>query len=121
MSSKVLVQEGDKDVGELIKVILESAGHQVVLLRNVENLLQVASRYSPDLIIIDHVLRDDPILDLCNQARFNQATARTPILITSTSPRAKELLSISKADDLLEKPFDIGVLVEKVSNCISCK
>ena len=56
MSKKALVVEDDVNIAELLMLYLEKDGFDTVVANDGEQAVEYASKYSPDLILLDIML-----------------------------------------------------------------
>lgn len=110
----VLLLEDDTDLASIIQYILEEEGY-IVIKSLPENFREDICKFRPALILLDHWLYKALGSTICENLKADPETCSIPIILTSTDINIKDLASCCKADDLLPKPFDVEVLVEKVS------
>lgn len=110
MKPVVLVVEDDLLVLEIIESNLFLDGWQVITETVGSQALESIKRISPDVVVLDIMLRGGNGLDLCRQVRNsqNEELANTPILmLTALASQSDKLAGFSVgADDYLTKPFD---------------
>jgi len=81
----VLVVDDDKNSNELLSTILKETGYSVASLYCGENILNVAKRLKPSIIVLDVFLADTNGWLVLKQLKNDSYTASTPILIISTT------------------------------------
>jgi DNA-binding response OmpR family regulator len=113
MQQKILVVDDDESILEVIQIVLESEGYQIQISQNSE-CFQDFTNCLPDLILLDVLLSGEDGREICKQLKRNKATAHIPVVILSAHTDANKLVDGSGADDFLEKPFDVEVLLEIV-------
>jgi len=74
----------------------------------------------PDIILSDIMMPDMDGFDLCKKIKSTFETAHIPvILLTALSDRTDEMKGLGLgADDYLTKPFDIGILKQKLKTIL---
>ena len=97
MSKKILVVDDDPDIQEFCRVVLESAGYQVVLAASGAEGEQVAAVERPDLVVLD-IMMESP------DAGFRLAAALAGI----QPPRP--VLMLSSIADAADRVFDTSTL-----------
>ena len=110
---RIVIVEDDPDLQHIFKSILIKAGFEIKLLPDGRDLFSY--EYFPDLFILDIELPFISGLELCKQIKSRLPTRDIPVLMVSAS---SDLLSTAKdvcADDSLSKPFDAGVLLNRVN------
>jgi len=122
--ARVLVIDDEQAIGHVIRLLLESQGHEVFVADDGSRGFALAQRQSPDLVILDVMM---PILDgfgVLEALRRDPRTAPIPIVMLSAltgedvEARCLEL----GAAAYVRKPFDsdsllgaIGEVLEPVS------
>ncbi|SDR49114.1 two-component system, OmpR family, response regulator [Paraburkholderia fungorum] len=112
---KILLVEDNEPVAHFLKKGLAEAGHAIDHADNGQAGLQLATRGSYDVIVMDRMLPGD--LDgLEIIARLRAAGNKVPILILSALAAVDERISGLKAggDDYLVKPFAFGELLARI-------
>ena len=112
---RILIINNDFDTMGLLKNWLETKGYQAVFTGNEDEVLQIIEGFSPELIIIDES-QNDIITVLKNHSIYSS----TPILLMTgyTTRSASRKLS---ADDIIEKPFNLPLLENKIEKLIQGK
>ncbi len=81
---KVLIIDDDKTAAELIQVILESEGYEVLKGMNGKEGVKLAASESPDLIILDLIMPDISGFNVAYQLKQQQSTRNVPIIILTS-------------------------------------
>ncbi|TAK65016.1 MAG: response regulator [Bacteroidetes bacterium] len=81
---KVLVIDDDKSAAELVSVILESEGFDVMTALNGRRGIQLAMEEKPDLIILDLMMPDITGYTVAFQLKQEPETRNTPIIILTS-------------------------------------
>lgn len=97
---KVLLIEDDEAIAEMYRVALVAAGRVVVIARDGEEGLRMASDEEPDFIVLDVRLPRLGGLDLLSGLRANPQTRDLPVII----------LSNVGDTEMLERGSDLGAL-----------
>lgn len=78
--------------------------------------IQKVIAFAPNLIIIDVWLGNESGRELCKEIkRFNKTV---PIILMSANASNLADYEICEADDVIEKPFDINSLLNKVNQLL---
>ena len=114
--SMILVVDDDPGVRFMLRLILESAGHEVVEAAHGAAALNLISpRRLPDVVVTDLMM---PVLggeELIGHLRAAPATATIPIVVVSGNAVAAWSLKASGlVEAVVSKPFDAA----KVTQCI---
>ncbi|WP_343041968.1 ATP-binding protein [Thermosulfuriphilus ammonigenes] len=116
----ILVVDDEEPIREMLKTILERAGHRVVTAANGQEALEVADEEGQNL---DLVILDINMPLLSGREAFNRLRGKIPgvkVLIASgldLDPRMDPLLR--EADGYLRKPFYLDELLAKVSEILA--
>ncbi|MFH2004427.1 MAG: response regulator [Bacteroidota bacterium] len=81
---KILIIDDDKTAIELIEVILEPEGYDVVKTYNGKEGLKMAIEQKPDLVILDLIMPEISGFNLAYQMRQNPVTRNIPIIILTS-------------------------------------
>jgi PAS domain S-box-containing protein len=81
---KVMVVDDDKTSLELIEIILESEGYQVVKTMNGKEAVKLASIEEPDLIILDLIMPDISGFSVAYKLKQRDETRHTPIIVLTS-------------------------------------
>ncbi|GAC1313582.1 MAG: hypothetical protein NVSMB24_36990 [Mucilaginibacter sp.] len=113
MKKKVLILEDDRDLLDILKMVLEEKGFTIIVS---ENMLSLDEIYfiNPDVIIIDDWLREGYGSQLCEKLKQNQLTSHFPVILTSAVYRLRQTAAQCNADAFLEKPFELKQLTDMI-------
>ncbi len=81
---KVLIIDDDKTAAELIQVILEAEGYEVIKTMNGKEGVRLAGSEAPDLIILDLIMPDISGFNVAYQLKQQVSTRNTPIIILTS-------------------------------------
>jgi CheY-like chemotaxis protein len=117
---RVLIIEGDDDVGEVFEIALRQAGYTVTRVDNVARGLGVIFQQMPDAILIDLLLPDMNGLDLVRYVRKQKTPRRVPMLVVSSATAGFQMGQALEAgaDVFLGKPLAVDELVKSVAKAI---
>ncbi|RZK41061.1 MAG: response regulator [Pedobacter sp.] len=116
---KILICDDDEGIIDMLELILEETGHQIIPETNSLNVKSILEREKPDLILLDlwmPVLSGDQVL---KSLRANEKTKELPVIVISASRDGKEIALGAGASDFLAKPFDMDELLQKVDEYLS--
>lgn len=112
----IFLLEDDRDIRELIQMILEEENYKVHAFSNVADFTNRDKSIPADLFLLDVMLPDGSGLDVCEQLSQVQ---KTPILIMSAHATLKDIESNCQASDFIQKPFDIENLLMQIRSRIA--
>ena len=113
MTKKILVVDDDEGILEVVQIVLEGEGYRVQTSLNGECLWNLENDM-PDLVLLDVLLSGEDGRMICKRLKSDAKTAHIPIIVLSAHSDASKVADTSGADDFLEKPFDVDVLIEVV-------
>ena len=113
MQYKILIVDDDANICELLRLYLEKDGFDTVVANDGEQAVEYASKYSPDLILLDIML---PKLDGWQVCREIRKTSETPlIMLTAKGETFDKILGLELgADDYVSKPFDTKEVIARI-------
>ena len=115
--AKILVADDQADLLQLVDTILTMAGHHVVTAKSREEFLSRLSSLKPDVIILDVMIGADNGRDICREIKAAEHK-HIPVILYSANPELLESYEECAADDVLHKPFEIKLLVDKVNRVL---
>ena len=109
----ILIVEDDKELSALLTDFLRAEGYTVSSVESGERGIDLFQRYGARLVVLDINLPDVNGFAVCSKLREN---ADTPILIVSARTDKDDKLNGLDlgADDYIEKPYDIDILIAKI-------
>ena len=110
MKKKILVFEKNKDILDMIGLILNEEGYSVDLVSVENDVKQRINDFQPDAIFLDVISPTKEGTILCEAIKSAEDTSRIPVIVLSTHPRAEVVKEIC-ADEVVPKPFDISFLI----------
>lgn len=113
---KLLVVDDEPDILEFLQVILEEEGYAVVTSDKGEYLEQLHNGGLPDLILLDVLLSGKDGREIVKHLKSQEETKHIPVIMFSAHPSAEETARQAGAEDFLAKPFDIDVLLTKITH-----
>ncbi|OOQ61488.1 response regulator [Mucilaginibacter pedocola] len=117
MNKRILIVDDNELVTEVMSYILTNNGYDVTTLNSGDGVVAHIRTTHPDLVIMDIVLPGVDGRDICRIIKHNKATQNLPVIICSGNDDIEESLNQEGApDDILPKPFDMTVLLNKVEH-----
>lgn len=109
----IIIVEDNEEIGGLLSDFLEAEGYDTYLALSGEEALEVYAEEDAKLIILDIMLPGIDGFTVCSKIREK---ANTPIIIVSAKEGKEDKLNglLLGADDYIEKPYDIDILLAKV-------
>lgn len=114
---KILIVEDDEKLRDELEIFLKNNGYQAESLKSFENTLNNILEINPDLLLLDINLPGADGEFLCKEIR--KKSNMPIIIVTSRDNEIDELLSINNgADHYITKPFNIHILLAKISSLL---
>ncbi|MBR2964826.1 MAG: response regulator [Lentisphaeria bacterium] len=113
----ILIIDDEEPIRELLKLTLQSAGFDSILeASNGEDGLALATRYMPDLILLDLMLPGMDGLSVCRRLKSSPDTRMIPIImLTAKSDESDIVVGLEMgANDYITKPFSRKVLTARI-------
>lgn len=109
----ILIVEDNKELATVLCDFLRAENYTVAVAENAEKALLLYQKYGARLVVLDIMLPHADGFSVCEKIR---AESNTPILIVSakTSKDDKLLGLHLGADDYIEKPYDIDIMLAKI-------
>jgi DNA-binding response OmpR family regulator len=121
MAKKILVVDDDRNIVELLRVNLKSAGFDVVVAADALQAINLAHQQTPDLIILDIMLPAGGGKSVLQRLRLSTSTTDIPVLAISALPRdsAMERIKGNPIDGFFNKPIAMEELIEAINKLLS--
>ena len=119
--AKILCVDDERDIAELVKLVLELGQHQVTVVTEPENAVSTALELGPDLILLDVVMPNVDGFDIFRELREQPALAKIPIAFLTSNNKSVDLmvgLHVMKAEDYITKPFGKQELLDRVNSLL---
>lgn len=110
----ILIVEDNNEIALLLKDFLERENYIVSVAETGEKAISLYEKYGAKLVLLDIMLPGIDGFNICSKIREN---ANTPIIILSAKIGKEDKLNgiILGADDYIEKPVDIDILIAKIN------
>jgi DNA-binding response OmpR family regulator len=110
----ILVIEDEADICDIITIILEDEGYKVRSLSTADHYKIRLKESYPDLVLLDLNIAGFNGQIICEYIKSQFDLKTIPVILMSANINAAKVKEVCGAEDLLEKPFDIISLVNKV-------
>ncbi len=113
MAEKILVIDDEEPTVQLIAMLLERRGFEVIKAYRAEDGLRKAYRYQPDLVLLDIMMPEMDGWEVCKRLR---EMSDVPIIFLTARSDVKDVVRGLEmgADDYLVKPYENDELVARV-------
>lgn len=109
----ILIVEDNKELSGLLCDFLRAENYTVSVAETGEKALSLYEKYGARLIVLDIILPGMDGFAVCRKIREE---SNTPILIVSAKTEKEDKLNgfVLGADDYIEKPYDIDIMLAKI-------
>lgn len=110
----ILIVEDDKELADILCDFLRAENYTVSVVQTGEKALELYEKYGAKLVLLDVMLPGIDGFSVCSKIR---EIGNTPVLIISAKTEKDDKINglILGADDYIEKPYDIDILLAKIS------
>jgi DNA-binding response OmpR family regulator len=119
MIKKIMICDDDAGILEMMEMIIEEYGFEVISEANSLNVLSRLEQEKPDLLLLDiwmPLLSGDQVL---KSIKGNSKFVDLPVIMYSASTEGQMIASCCGADDYIAKPFDMDDLEAKIRKLIT--
>lgn len=105
---KILIVDDEIDVVEVVTVLLEHEGYELLKAYDGQEALDIIEEVVPDLVILDIMMPKIDGVEVCRRMRENEKMADIPIVMFSAKLSAidKKESFDAGADGFISKPFN---------------
>ena len=116
----ILIVEDNKEIGELLQTFLRKENYVVSVAETGEKALELFERYGAKLVILDIMLPGIDGFSVCSKIR---ESSNAHILVASARTEKDDKLKGLNlgADDYIEKPYDVDILIAKINGIFKRK
>jgi len=110
----ILIVEDNKELADVLCDFLREENYTVSVANTGEKALSLYEKYGARLIVLDIMLPGINGFEVCRKIREE---SNTPILIVSAKTDKEDKLNglVLGADDYIEKPYDIDIMLAKIA------
>ena len=114
MKKKVVLIQDNEDILDIMEQVLEEEGFDVTPSLTTEPIDKI-DEIEPDVVIVDdHIKGNKKGSQVIEELKSDAETEDVSAVLTSTSPDVPKKAKECRADDYIEKPFDIDHMIEVV-------
>jgi len=120
---KVLVADDAAEIVEMIHLVLERRGYEVVSYNNGKHALDAVANENPDIVLLDIIMPGMTGLDVCEKIKSQKETQNLPVILITSATEGTDLddgfWNIgTQSDDFLSKPFNPSELAARVDHLV---
>lgn len=114
MKIKVLIIEDEPIIAEMISMILEDEGFDVISLSDTGWARFKLQASEVNLVMLDLQLKGEGGASICKYIKTHHDLKSIPVILVSGSEDIEEIKEKCGADDLIRKPFELNHFISKV-------
>jgi len=119
MSKKIMVVDDEPDTVDLVKLVLETEGFEVMTAYSGRECLMKLEKEEPDAVLLDIMMPEMDGWEVFKKIREKYNKLPVAMLTVRNQDIDKMLgLHVLKADDYITKPFGRKELVERVKKMV---
>jgi DNA-binding response OmpR family regulator len=114
---RILVVDDNADILQIVKIILENYGFEVIVTPKAEEAFSKTDTYNPQLILMDVFLSSGiDGREICKTLKSNIQTKDIPVILFSAQIKMDDAFKTWGADDFIAKPFEVKELIGKIKS-----
>lgn len=118
-SKTICVVDDDLAILEVVELVLQDEGYQVVV-NSGQEVEKMVNQHQPDLVLLDVWMQGLDGRDISRHIKQNlQPGQRLPIVLMSAHSDAINSVNQARADGFLSKPFGMDELIQTVEDYIT--
>jgi two-component system phosphate regulon response regulator PhoB len=112
---KVLIIDDCSDYLDMMEISLERSGFQAITQNTSKEISNLVQKHKIDILLLDMLMPDMCGKLFCKELKANPKTNYFPIIMISGSPDIIHEFPKFHADDAIEKPVDLKILIDKIN------
>lgn len=118
MGKNVLVIEDEPIIAEMISIILEIQGLNVISLSDTGRARDKLLNKEINLVMLDLNLHGEGGQEFCGYIKGQDDLKHIPVILVSANLDIEQIKEQCGADDIIRKPFNVDHFMEKVSHYV---
>jgi len=116
MIKKILVIEDEPVIGEMMCILLEMEGYNVISLSDTGLARRKLHDQEVAMVMLDLGLNGEDGQSMCAYIKAQDDLRDIPVVLVSGNHELEQITIEIGADDFIKKPFDMQHFMEKVNN-----
>ena len=113
---KILVIEDEPVIGEMMCILLEMEGYNVISLSDTGLARRKLHDQEVAMVMLDLSLKGEDGQSMCAYIKAQDDLKDIPVVLVSGNHELEQITVTIGADDYIKKPFDMEHFLEKVNN-----
>lgn len=121
MTRRIVCIEDEPEMIDLVRVILQPRGFQVIGAQGGIEGLQLVRREKPDVVLLDLMMPDLDGWEVYQELKADPGLKEIPVIIVTARAQSIDKvlgLRIAKVDDYITKPFGPKDLLNSITNVL---
>jgi DNA-binding response OmpR family regulator len=120
MPKKILIIDDDEDILEILNIIFQGSGYEVILAKSSQSAEKIQVIH-PDLVLLDVRLAgsDKSGPEICKELKSHEHTQKVPVILLSGEFNLDAIAKDCNADDFISKPFEVPHLLMQIKKHLS--
>ncbi|RCH56610.1 DNA-binding response regulator [Mucilaginibacter hurinus] len=118
MLKRILVLDDNSDILDVVHETLTYEKFEVKSTGDGDDVMPLVEEFNPHLVILDYRLSGANGGEICQRIKTHPRFNNIPVIIFSAYVNDGNELAAYGCDAIINKPFDLGELVEKVNKLI---
>ena len=118
MSHKILVVDDERVSLSLIKFGLSANHYNVITATDGDIGLELLEQEKPDLVILDVGLPRLNGYEFIQEMKRREGFSQTPVIVLTANETMEQVFKLEGIKQYYVKPVDIGLLVERIKQCL---
>lgn len=121
-SARVLCIEDEREMVELMRLLVTRRGYEFLGARGGREGLQIALEQQPDLILLDIMMPDISGWQVYHELKQDEKTMYIPVIVVTANAKSDEQLTAlreARVDDYITKPFGPTQLLESIERSLT--
>lgn len=119
MLKKILVLDDNQDILDIVHETLAYENFEVKSISKSEDVMPYIESFSPSLVILDYRVSGANGGEICRAIKADPRFGSIPVIIFSAYINADSELFAYGCDAIINKPFDLNELVDKVNTLVA--
>ncbi|HLZ63887.1 MAG TPA: response regulator [Ktedonosporobacter sp.] len=115
---KILVVDDKPDILDVLRLILEMEGYDVLTESSGAKVLPLMHAEQPDLLLLDVWLPGCDGRNLCRQIKQQESLRHIPVLLMSAHRDVQQMAAQAGAVGSLQKPFQMSTLLSTIASAL---
>ncbi len=112
--ARIFIVDDSEHLIALLSQILIQDGFEIETAVSKKELVNLLLNSAPDLILLDIRLSGDDGRKICRDLKANSTYKNIPVILMSADADLLETFAEFSADDIIGKPFDRAVVLQKI-------